>query len=435
MHQLTGFGDAEIEQAAISALMQWPEKCFLASDERQISSEHFQTAANRVLFDTLSHYWREGKPIELISFTSELRDLGILDSIGGAYYVTQTWCNTCYSALIFRYYLDIIEEAHAKLLLSKTCAASVAESKAPAVEGELLLTSTIEELSAIPLPSRHKAGRRTLAQAVEEKMKRLESGEPAEDMVATGLAELDRMSPLRRGDMPLIAGQRKAGKSVFALSIALNLARRGIGVAYFSLEDRETKLMDRVLANMSRVSMNNHGRIPSEVSRQSEAAAKIAALPLTIIDDVFELARIVAISRELKARKDIGLIVVDYGQLVTVPERRDTNREQRVAEMSRTLRLLAMQLDTPLILLSQLNDAGLTRESRALEQDATAMWRVDHVSKPSKRKSDPEAFEPNQRLIAIPWQRNGESGVGFKVAFLGDMARVETLARQEEDEF
>ena len=430
--ELTGFSGREIEQAAISVLMQWPEESFAMSDAHAITSEHFQNPSNRVLFDSLQNFFRKGKPIELISFTHELRALGILDAIGGPFYLTQTWLNTSHSANPFGYYLDLIEQEHARLRLSVTCREAITEAEIPAREGEELVTTTIGELSAIPLPSRHHSVPRTLADAVQDKFDRLESGQSGEDFVSTGLADLDRMSPLRKGDMPLIAGHRKSGKSILALSVALNIARAGTPVVYFSLEDREPKLMDRIFANVARRSMNAEGIHPGEVNKLHAAAAAISKLPLFIHDSVFDLPRILAVSRELKARKGIGLIVVDYGQLVVVPERnRDSNREQRVAEMSRSFRLLAMELEVPLILLSQLNDAGLTRESRALEQDSTAMWRVELV--PENPKSKVPVFEKNLRSIAVPWQRNGESGIAFKVAFLGDQARVENAAAHDDD--
>lgn len=160
-----------------------------------------------------------------------------------------------------------------------------------------------------------------------------------------------------------------------------------------------------------------------EITDAAKAASLLSALPIHIKDDVFDLINIVGISRELKARCKIGLIVVDYGQLVRVIQRKDVNREQNVAEVSRTLRLLAMELDTPIILLSQLNDKGQSRESRALEQDATAMWQVAFT--------DPSSH--SERLIQIPWQRNGESGIQFHVTFLGSIARIENQAKERDE--
>jgi len=133
---------------------------------------------------------------------------------------------------------------------------------------------------------------------------------------------------------------------------------------------------------------------------------------------VYDLHKIIAVARREKARHDTGLIVVDYAQLVRASGT-DSRREE-VEKVSRGLRLLAMELHVPLLLLCQLNKEGETRESKALEMDATALWRID-------RTSD---VENGERRLAIPWQRNGESGIAPTVTFIGALARVENIARE-----
>lgn len=219
--------------------------------------------------------------------------------------------------------------------------------------------------------------------------------------------------------MPLIAGERKAGKSVLSLTIATNIAKNGIPVLYFSLEDRIPKVIDRVFAGVSRVPMNKHHvqkLNDSDMSRCIDASSKLGKMPLTIRDDCYDLAVILSAMRRAVAREEAGLIVVDYAQLVRA--KADTRREE-VEKVSREFRLAAMELKVPLILLCQLNKDGETRESKALEMDATAMWLISPVED-----------EPSQRIIDIPWQRNGESAISFPVAFFGDIARVENAAPQ-----
>jgi len=110
--------------------------------------------------------------------------------------------------------------------------------------------------------------------------------------------------------------------------------------------------------------------------------------------------------------------VVDHAQLVRASGI-ETRREE-VEKVSRELRLLAMELHVPLLLLCQLNKEGETRETKALEMDATAMWRIDRTSN----------VENGERRLVIPWQRNGESGIAANVAFNGSLARVENLSRE-----
>jgi replicative DNA helicase len=418
--QRTGFSLAEIEQAAVSALMQWPKECFPILEASKIQVEHFHVPANRILFDCVSNHWREGKPIELVSFTSTLRELGILESVGGAYYVTQTWCNTCYSPTVFSYYLDLLIEAHAKRSVVKIARERTNEANTPGTDGVELVRDTISELSAIPLLADHNVPIE-LSQAALEKLSRIEEGKADLDVVPTGIVKLDQESPLRNGDLALIVGERKAGKSILALSIVSNIARRGIPILYFSLEDRTPKILDRLFAAVSRVPMHNHNIAKlseAEIGKLQHASSEIGSWKLLIRDDVYDLPLLIAVAREESARNKIGLLVVDYAQLVRAPSnRKDQTREQEVALVSRQLRLLAMETGVPIILLSQLNTDGATRESRALEQDGTACW---HIST--------EEDEPEIRWVKVPWQRNGRSGITFKVTFLGEIARVENYS-------
>lgn len=425
MDQLTnGFSVKEIEQAAISALVQWPDKCFSVIEQYKITSEHFKAPFNRALFDCVNNFYKKGRPLDLILITSDLRDLGLLESVGGVPYLTETWYRCCYSPLVMEYYCGIIEESFARRALVDTCYRFAKEAKAPGANAGELVPESVKKLSEIPINSAHRK-ERTLMEAVEEKLERMEKGEPAEDVIETGLAELDRLSPLRRGDMPIIAGERKAGKTLLALSIALNVARKGLPVLYFSLEDREQKITDRLFAAVSRIPFAEH-HVKSMgkdlMDRSIKASTELRALSIYVKDKTYDLTSIIAVSHELKTRAGVGLIVVDYAQLVRVKEGKDSNREQKVAEVSRGLRLLAMELDTPIIVLSQLNKEGATRESRALEQDCTAMWQIEFP--------DEEEESANVRSIVIPFQRNGPSGKGFKVTFLGEIGRVENYEHE-----
>jgi replicative DNA helicase len=188
-------------------------------------------------------------------------------------------------------------------------------------------------------------------------------------------------------------------------------------VLIFSLEDREPKVIDRFFAGISRIPMGTR----DTSLKAMRAASNLSALPIHVKDDCPDLRSIEATSRELKARCKIGLIVIDYAQIVKCRVSREVTRAQQIAEISRSFRQLAMELDTPIILLSQLNQDDQTFESRALEQDATACW---WIQMPQKDEKDAE----NVRYIGIPWQRNGPSNIRFRVTFLGAIARVENYA-------
>ncbi len=412
-----GFSDPEIEQAALSAMMQWPE-C-RSKGLASLGMNHFLSAPHQKLFNSLGKMEEKGKPINLITVTHFLNEQGILESVGGAHYVTVTYTSTCHAPEVFDYYLTILYEENAKRKLIKT-GNQLANGDFPDPENPV--TSVIEELSTIPKFQTEKG--MDLSEAVDDKISRMERGEQDEAILKTGLTKLDFHSPLWQSDMPLISGERKSGKSMLALSIALNVAKTGSGVGYYSLEDSRKKVIDRLLSAISRIPMHKQDHVKhlsqEEISRSVKGAGELKTLPIYIRDSIYELNQILVSARELKSSKNIRLVVIDYAQLVKPGLQKDRNREQEVAHISRSFRLLAMELEIPIILLSQLNMDGYTRESRSLEQDATAMWKISG-----------DDTEPNKRWIEIPWQRNGESNVKFPVTFLGWCARVENFVEDE----
>jgi replicative DNA helicase len=385
--------------------MQWPDDTWAIATANGLEAADFQ-GPNRILFSFLLSI-RPNRP-DLIAMTSELREQGLLKAAGDVAYVSETWASVL-AENTAPYYCELIAEARRKRLIAVECGEIMKRVKDPTEEAVEVVHEAIKNFTKIEPHSRKLP---SIKEAVAEKIDRMERDQPAEDIIPTGIRRLDQESPLRKGDMPIICGERKSGKSITAISIVTNIAASGTPVAYFSLEDREPKVIDRLFCGLSRKPIYLHDN--NHVSEMMKAASQLSELPIYIYDDIFDLAMIVFVIRDLVKHHKLGLAVVDYAQLVRSPERKDANREQKVAEVSRTLRLLAMELNIPIIVLSQLNADGYTRESRSLEQDATACWMVAEADD-----------DQNVRFVRIPWQRNGPSGVSFKVTFLGELARVE----------
>jgi replicative DNA helicase len=416
-----GFSLLDIERAAVSVMMQWP-KCIDEAKARKITPEYFTHPSMRRLFELVCGQWEEGQPLDLILFTDKMRKSGEIDNIGGHALLTETW-TACHSSDVFPYYLERLEDQYVETAVTKACKVTQERATGGTVTGAELKHFLLQEIITLPEPGQLRP-ERTLREAVQDKLARMERGEPDEDIIKTGLTKLDSNSPLRRGDMPLIAGAAKVGKSTLALTIATNVARNGTPVVIFSLEDREPKVVDRLFAGLSKIPMRDHhvGKLtPDQIQLATQAAGKLGELPIAIKDDIFDLDQIIAAARQLNARSAAGLMIIDYAQLVRTPTSKDRNREQEVARVSRELRLLAMETNVPIIVLVQLNEDGRTRESRALEQDATAMWLLKEL----------DEGDPNTRLLEIPWQRNGESGIDFPLRFFGTIARLENCAQPE----
>ena len=402
----------DAEKGMLSCMMQ--DQRAIATAVQRVKADRIFNPLYQSIYDELVKLWEQGKKPDVIAFTEHLRDLKLLDKIGGVGELMAIYSFSLSTAAL-DYYIDIIEEHYRSRKVVAVCTEAL--RKASSTPTEELIGQIVTDLTGAIA---NRAERQTLKEAVMEKLERMETGAQDSSTLKTGIALLDHHSPLRAGDMPLLTGERKSGKSILSLTIATNIAKQGHRVLYFSLEDRIAKVTDRLFAGVSRIPMDRHS-IKSlndgDYSKATKAIEDLCGYKIDIIDDVFDLPSILAIVRQKFAvHPDLRLVVLDYAQLVLPSTKKETNREQEVALVSRSLRLLAMETGLPIILLSQLNEQGRSRESRALEQDATANWNI---------KIDKLEFD--QRNIDIPWQRNGESGVSFEVAFLGKIARIENL--------
>jgi len=413
----------EAERNVICAWLMFPKEggCLLA--ELGAKPIHFHEPAHRTVVDILFTEWREGRNCDADRLTPLLRAAGKLEQVGGAAFVTELARATSTAQNLRSDWADVFSawqlREQAVLYAQK-----VVEASEPGAEPSTILQTTADGMAAIS-GSAQASTAKTIKTLLFEKLERMENGTPNADMIRTGIDKLDRESPLRRGGMSLIAGERKAGKSILSLTIALHVALASLPVIYFSLEDPAPNLIDRLFASATHIPMHRHHAAEMNEGDHQRAASAVQVLAgktFIIRDDLRELPQILAACRMAKVKHpNLALIVVDYAQLVKVSLGKNANREQEVAAISRAFRELGMELNAAILLLCQLNADGATRESKALEQDCTAMWKISHT--------DPE--EGGKRLIAIPFQRNGESGICFPVAFLGKIARIENFTEEE----
>lgn len=413
----------ESERGLLCSFCIDPQNVGAMMSERRIDSLHFTKPSHAALCAIMQDRWSTGKPVNLRMMVKETEDgrggeseaLDILTHVSSARFAEEYA-----DAVIDKYQLRMIIVATSDLH---------EQAWAPMADPAPIL-ATIGELCAMAAPP---VPAKSFKQLLIEKQNRIEHGEPLLDLVPTGISRLDADSPLRLGDMPLIAGERKAGKSILALSIVSNVILRGDSAAVFSLEETTAKVVDRVFAGVSRVPIVCHHKDASELEFQRMARAfhDLSGKNLHIRGDVQHLGPMCAIIRQLKAKDArLVLVMVDYAQLVKVKLDKGAGREQEVAAVSRALRLLAMELHIVILVLCQLNKDGDTRESKALEQDATAMWKI--IKLPEELETNNvtnEQFDrnANKRMLAIPFQRNGDGNIAFPVTFFGHIARVENL--------
>lgn len=408
------------ERGTICSFLLAPKEVGALCAERGVTHATFHNPAFGLIFSTLMGLWNEGDPIDVVTLTQTLANRNLLEQVGGAALISElfTYLPT---ATNITHYVEILQDMHLLRQVITTCVTYASRGYDEQDDPKGLLQELAQEIAAIA-----GAGVTTVKsfkESLMEKVDRMQERAADADEIPTGLEKLDQHSPLRRGDMPLIAGERKAGKSILAITIASNAIREDFSCLYFSLEDRTSKVIDRIFANESRIAMIRHHADSMNENEMAKAMAAITSLcsrKMQIRDDLFDLTQIVAATRQQKTKwPDLGLIVVDYAQLVRAPQGKGSTREREVATVSRTLRLLAMETNAAVLLLSQLNTNGEARESKSLEQDATAAWMVN-------KPKDEDEWN-SKREISVPWQRNGDSGIRFTVAFHGHLARMENL--------
>lgn len=394
--------------------------CILA--ERGVTHEMFHAPGNAIIAEEMIGAWRDGVNLEIPLLLSRLAAKGRLEEAGGNEVMFKLLKMP--TAANVSQYIDIVVETDQLRRVALLCAEKGREALFAGAEAQSIVSGLSEGVTAIA-GVKNKAPVLTMKQLAFEKLARIEGNEDDRDILPTGIMKLDQFSPLKVGDMPLISGERKAGKSILSLNIALHLAEKGFSGLYVSLEDKVSKVFDRMFANVSRIPLGRHkasGISERDMAFVAHSIPKLAALPIEMRDDLHDLHAIVAVMRQKAARDpNFKWAVVDYAQLVRTQVRKGGNKEEEVANVSRTLRLLAMELNVAILLLCQLNKEGNARWSMGLEQDCTAMWKV----------IVPEDHE-GERIIEVPFQRNGDSQIMFKVAFLGSTCRIETLLDSEQ---
>jgi replicative DNA helicase len=415
----------EAEKGVLCALLNSPEWTLTQCETYGVTAASFYTEAHTTVFETVKELVEAKRPIDFVTVVGALQTKGKLEDVGNFHGITAltqfvgTYANT-------GAYLEEIADKYTKRQMWSACMSAANDaltSEKPALGLLDSLAGTVASLSA----GRKVADIEPIKEAVMDKLRRMTANEPRKNVIKTGIDGLDRHSPMNLGDMPVISGERKAGKSMLSLTI---LAHIGLElkkpVAVISLEDRTDAVIDRLTASIARVPCwRHHAQFlkGNEDDRLNAACMQLAGSKIYIKDDLFDLGPIVSFIKRLKAKEpDLAAVVVDYAQLVRAKEKGDT-RENEVARISRTFRLLAMELRVAILLLCQLNTEGDARESKQIEMDATAMWKVCN------------AKEPNSKLLAIPFQRNGASNIAFPLTFLGEICRFENQSSCDAEEY
>lgn len=434
----------EIEAQVIGAMLL--EREAIARVIEVLDEDAFHADYHRKIYQAILAMFDRSEPVDTITLAEELRRRGHLELIGGEAYLVELTMKVTSAANV---------EYHAKIVLEKSLLRNLiiassgiaARAFSPTEDAFDLLDEAEQSIFQIS-EKRLKKSFVSMHKAVHDTIEMLESIHGQHSGVTgvpTGFRELDNLTGgWQNSDLIIIAGRPSSGKTAFALSLARNAAmhtEKAVTVGIFSLEMSTQQLVMRLLCAEAKVDAHavRTGRLPEDDwKRLSIAAGKLTNSGI-FIDDTAALGilELRAKARRLKAERNVGMIVVDYLQLMQGP-RGAESREKEISAISRSLKALAKELNVPVIALSQLSRAveartdkrpilSDLRESGAIEQDADVVAFVHRAEMYTDPNSD--GFRDVQGLadIIVGKQRNGPID-DVRLAFVHRYARFENLA-------
>lgn len=436
---------AELEAAVLGALMLEPYK---VSDVMEIiqSEDCFYSDANQRIFAAIKTLYSKGSTIDFMTVSDELRNRQELEMVGGSYYVTGLTRDVVSSANIEEHSRIVVQKYLLRELI-RVCGETISEAYMDSTDPFELMSETDQQISRmiesnISMPYQHISHKSNeLLEEIHDQVQRLKDTGTSMSGIPSGFPILDRITNgWQKTDLVILAARPAVGKTAFVLNLLMNAAtnlEHPVAVAIFSLEMSAGQLKKRIVASRSEIGLTNinAGRLDEiHLDQITHTVSKFPGIPMFIDDSAsMTMFQIKAKARSLKKKHNIGLLAIDYLQLIS-PDNPNAIREQQVSSMSRELKILAKELEIPIIVLSQLNrdiekravkkpTLADLRESGSIEQDADIvafLYRPDEndmqkvrldFAKHRSGKIDYVDFRPNLNI-----QKFVEDGQEFPAA-------------------
>jgi replicative DNA helicase len=436
----------EVEEAVLGAMLIEHGAATIAL--QMLKAEDFYKPANRHIYETLSNLYERDNPLDLLTVENELRDNGLLDAVGGSTYLSDL-TRSVSSAANIEYHAQIITEKAIKRNLILASTDVIRESYDSASDAYDVLDEAEQKIFDLA-NQKSRSTAKPVADILKDTLAYLEDMRGKKygiTGVPSGL-QIDQMTAgWQKGDLVIIAARPSMGKTAFVLTAARNAAMHPdenlrTPVAIFSLEMSNQSLVQRLLTMEARVRADEarKGTLNDDSFKNLiEAAGRLFTANLFIDDTpAITLMELRTKCRRLKSEHDIGMVIIDYLQLMQGSSKDAGNREQEIASISRGLKSLAKELDVPVIALSQLSRAveqrggdkrpqlSDLRESGSIEQDADIvifLYRPEYYGITTTAEGQSTA---GLAEVIIGKQRNGP--VGSKMLyFVKDYARFENL--------
>jgi replicative DNA helicase len=435
----------DVEQAVLGALL--IEREAIPKAIEILPPDAFYEGRHQRIYGAVEALFERGDPVDLVTLTEELKRRGEFEQVGG-YYLSELTTRVA-SAANIEYHARIIAEKSLLRKLITTMTGVVGQAYDPTTDAFDLLDTAEQAIFKIS-ESQLRRGAVPMSDVVKEtfqKLYDLHGRTGGITGVPSGFSTLDALTGgWQNSDLIIIAARPSMGKTALSLAVTRNAAlhpQKGCAVAYFSLEMSAGQLAQRLLTSEARVDAQaaRTGRLPDDAWKDlARAAGRLAAAPI-FIDDTpgLGILELRAKCRRLKAEHNIGMVIVDYLQLMHGSSQgKNANREQEIAQISRSLKSLAKELDVPVIALSQLSRAVETRggdkrpqlsdlrESGSIEQDADVVGFIYRAEKYGITVDDNGNSTEGIAEIILAKQRNGPIG-SAKMAFVNQYALFANL--------
>ena len=425
----------------------------IAEVVEKISDDYFYIPAHQTVYRVLVELWDAKQGIDLITFTQSLRDRNLLETVGGASFVTSLFTFVPTAANL-TYYLEIVRDKYILREVIAACTEGARRSYEEQDEVDNLLDEVEQKIYAVG-EDRFKGDSLTMKEQVMEAIEtinKLWEQKGSLTGLSTGFVEFDRMtSGMHPAEMIVIAARPSMGKTALVMNIAEHVAvheKKPVGV--FSLEMSAQQLVQRMLCSRARVNLRKarDGFLAdSDFDKIATAAGKLAEADIYIDDTPgLSILELRAKARRLKSRHDLALIVIDYLQLLRSTSRRgQDNRQIEISEISAGIKGLSKELNIPIVVAAQLNRnpeirtgeskgrprLSDLRESGSIEQDADLVGLLVRQEYYADTEEEKDEFEGKAELI-IAKQRNGPTG-DVPLTFIKEFTRFEDRAREERE--
>lgn len=431
--------DLEAEQAILGSML--TDKDAVISAIEVLKEDDFYREDNKLIYLAILNLYNRAEPIDIITVKAELEAMGKFEQVGGLEYLAELPEKVPTTANSSKY-IKIVEEKSTLRNLIKTANEIIELGYDPTEDVEDIMEGAEKKIFNI-MQNKNQKGYSAMKDILVDSFTQLEELYNRKQHITgvpTGFADLDyKTAGFHSSDLILIAARPAMGKSAFALNIATNAAVRAkVSVAIFSLEMSKEQMVNRILCSEAMVDSNKVRTGKLEDDDWTKLAEVIGPLSEAeiYIDDTpgISVMEIRAKCRKLKLEKNIGMVVIDYLQLVQGSNKKNGSREQEISEISRSLKILAKEIGVPVVALSQLSRAveqrpdhrpmlSDLRESGAIEQDADIvmfLYRDDYYNQDTDKKGIAE--------VILAKHRGGSTGT-VELLWLGSYTKFVNLEK------